>query len=68
WEIFIEQNFGPHMEQKWAVFAGSAGRVSENDDEQHSGERPPERTPRNFGFRLPPAATSEYRPANNGQV
>src|SRR5699024_8184505 len=28
WEIFMEQNFGPHMEQKWAVLAGSAGRVS----------------------------------------
>ena len=24
----MEQNFGPHMEQKCAVFAGSAGRVS----------------------------------------
>ena len=28
WEIFIEQNFGPHIEQKWAVLAGSAGKVS----------------------------------------
>ena len=27
-EIRIEQNFGPHIEQKWAVFAGSAGSVS----------------------------------------
>jgi len=25
--IFIEQNLGPHMEQKCAVFAPSAGRV-----------------------------------------
>src|SRR4051794_32294434 len=27
-EIFIEQNFGPHIEQKWATLAPSAGRVS----------------------------------------
>ncbi len=27
-EIFIEQNFGPHIEQKWATFAPSAGSVS----------------------------------------
>jgi hypothetical protein len=27
-EIFIEQNFGPHMEQKCAILAPSAGRVS----------------------------------------
>src|SRR5690606_15988304 len=27
-EIRIEQNFGPHIEQKCAVFAGSAGNVS----------------------------------------
>jgi len=26
--IFIEQKCGPHMEQKWASFAPSAGRVS----------------------------------------
>src|ERR1700756_1434730 len=26
--IFIEQNFGPHIEQKWATLAPSAGRVS----------------------------------------
>ncbi len=25
--IFIEQNFGPHIEQKWAVLAPPAGRV-----------------------------------------
>src|SRR3954467_7142755 len=25
--IFIEQNLGPHIEQKWAVLAPSAGRV-----------------------------------------
>jgi hypothetical protein len=25
--IFIEQNFGPHIEQKWAVLAPSAGNV-----------------------------------------
>jgi hypothetical protein len=25
--IFIEQNLGPHIEQKWAIFAPSAGRV-----------------------------------------
>jgi hypothetical protein len=28
WLIFIEQNFGPHIEQKWAVLAGAAGNVS----------------------------------------
>ena len=27
-EIAIEQNFGPHIEQKCAIFAGSAGNVS----------------------------------------
>ena len=27
WLIFIEQNLGPHIEQKWAVLAPSAGRV-----------------------------------------
>jgi hypothetical protein len=27
-EIFMEQNFGPHMEQKCATLAPSAGRVS----------------------------------------
>src|SRR5258706_14493354 len=27
-EIFIEQNFGPHMEQKCATFAPSAGKGS----------------------------------------
>src|SRR5919112_664097 len=27
WVIFIEQNLGPHIEQKWAVLAPSAGRV-----------------------------------------
>ena len=26
--IFIEQNLGPHMLQKWAVLAAGAGRVS----------------------------------------
>jgi len=25
--IFIEQNLGPHIEQKWAVLAPSAGSV-----------------------------------------
>ena len=24
----MEQNLGPHMEQKWAVLAGSWGRVA----------------------------------------
>ncbi len=24
----MEQNLGPHMEQKWAVLAGSCGRVA----------------------------------------
>jgi hypothetical protein len=28
WPIFIEQNFGPHIEQKWADLAGAAGNVS----------------------------------------
>ena len=28
WLIRMEQNFGPHIEQKWAVLAGSAGSVS----------------------------------------
>ena len=28
WEMRMEQNLGPHIEQKWAVLAGSAGRVS----------------------------------------
>ena len=28
WVIFIEQNFGPHIEQKWATLAPSAGSVS----------------------------------------
>src|SRR3712207_4772814 len=27
WVIFIEQNLGPHIEQKWAVLAPSAGGV-----------------------------------------
>src|SRR5512139_4090437 len=27
-EIFIEQNCGPHMEQKWATLCASAGMVS----------------------------------------
>lgn len=27
WVIFIEQNFGPHIEQKCAVLAPSAGNV-----------------------------------------
>jgi hypothetical protein len=26
--IFMEQNLGPHMEQKWAVLAGAAGSVA----------------------------------------
>lgn len=26
--IFIEQNFGPHIEQKWATLPDSCGRVS----------------------------------------
>jgi len=26
--IFIEQKCGPHIEQKWAIFAPSAGSVS----------------------------------------
>ncbi len=28
WVIFMEQKLGPHIEQKWASFAPSAGRVS----------------------------------------
>ena len=28
WEIFIEQYFGPHMLQKWALLKVSCGRVS----------------------------------------
>ena len=28
WVILIEQNFGPHIEQKCAVLAGAAGSVS----------------------------------------
>ncbi|CKT20526.1 Uncharacterised protein [Mycobacterium tuberculosis] len=28
WVMRMEQNFGPHIEQKCAVLAGSAGRVS----------------------------------------
>ncbi len=28
WLIFIEQNLGPHMLQKWAVLWASLGRVS----------------------------------------
>jgi hypothetical protein len=27
--IFIEQNFGPHIEQKWAVLAPSGGEQIE---------------------------------------
>ena len=27
-EIFIEQNLGPHIEQKWAVFPDCFGKVS----------------------------------------
>src|SRR5206468_4036013 len=37
WVNFMEQNFGPHMEQKWAVFAGSAGSVSSWYDRAVSG-------------------------------
>ena len=28
WLMAMEQNFGPHIEQKCAIFAGSAGKVS----------------------------------------
>jgi hypothetical protein len=28
WLMFMEQNLGPHMEQKWADLAGSWGRVA----------------------------------------
>ena len=28
WLMAMEQNFGPHIEQKCAIFAGSAGSVS----------------------------------------
>src|SRR5207247_9489065 len=35
--IRIEQNFGPHIEQKCAVFAGSAGSVSSWNDRAVSG-------------------------------
>src|ERR1700686_2267837 len=37
--IFIEQNFGPHMEQKWAVLAPSCGRVSSWNSRARSGSR-----------------------------
>src|SRR5436190_23673952 len=37
WLIRIEQNLGPHMEQKWAVLAGSAGSVSSWYDRAVSG-------------------------------
>ena len=33
----MEQNFGPHIEQKWAVLAGAAGRVSSWYDRAVSG-------------------------------
>jgi hypothetical protein len=33
----MEQNFGPHIEQKCAVFAGSAGSVSSWNDRAVSG-------------------------------
>src|SRR2546423_898090 len=33
----MEQNFGPHIEQKWAVLAPSAGRVSSWYDRAVSG-------------------------------
>src|SRR5207244_261373 len=36
-EIFIEQNFGPHIEQKCALFAGDAGSVSSWKDRAVSG-------------------------------
>src|SRR5690606_14476154 len=39
WLIFIEQNFGPHIEQKWAVLAGSAGSVSSWSSRAVSGSR-----------------------------
>jgi hypothetical protein len=35
--IRIEQNFGPHIEQTWAVLAGSAGSVSSWNDRAVSG-------------------------------
>lgn len=37
--IFIEQNLGPHIEQKCAVFAGSAYRVSSWNSRAVSGSR-----------------------------
>src|ERR1700739_2102838 len=39
WLIFIEQNLGPHMEQKWAVFIASFGRVSSWYSRAVSGSR-----------------------------
>ena len=38
--IFIEQNFGPHIEQKCADFAESFGRVSSWYSRARSGSRP----------------------------
>ncbi|MNP37227.1 hypothetical protein D3C76_1306620 [compost metagenome] len=40
WVIFIEQNFGPHMEQKCATLAESFGRVSSWYERAVSGSRP----------------------------
>src|SRR3954471_24196317 len=39
WVIFIEQNLGPHIEQKWAVLAPSAGRVKSRYCPPVSGSR-----------------------------
>ncbi len=37
WLICIEQKRGPHMEQKWAVLAGAAGKVSSWYERARSG-------------------------------
>ena len=40
WVIFIEQNLGPHIEQKWATLAESLGSVSSWYSRAVSGSRP----------------------------
>ncbi len=39
WLICIEQNLGPHMEQKWAVLAAGAGRAWSCSSRALSGSR-----------------------------
>ena len=40
WLIFMLQNFGPHMEQKWAVLWASLGRVASWNLRAVSGSSP----------------------------